>query len=160
MLKIKRIMCTLLFLLVLLSPETNLLAEDTIRERVPKMTEADIQEEIKYGEMELLAQLVQAEAGNQDLTGMRYVAAVVLNRVDSDIFPDTVEEVIFQENQFSVIKDGGFDRAGWNMSEQAYEAVRLEYESRSNYEILYFSQGKSEYMRNGTFKYGDHWFGW
>lgn len=131
-----------------------------MRESVPEMTEEEIQEEIQLGEMELLAQLVQAEAGNQDLTGMRYVAAVVLNRVDSETFPDTVEEVIFQNNQFSVIKDGAFDRAAWNMSEQAYEAVWLEYESRSNYDVLYFSRGKSEYMKNGSFKYEDHWFGW
>lgn len=38
-------------------------------------------------EMAMLAQLVQAEAGNQDLTGKRLVADVVLNRVDSERFP-------------------------------------------------------------------------
>lgn len=110
-------------------------------------------------EILLLAQLVQAEAGNQDLTGMRYVADVVLNRVESDIFPDTVEDVIFQENQFSVIKSGGFERAGLNISDQAFKAASLEYEERLNYNVLYFGRGKSKYATN-HFKYQDHWFGW
>lgn len=122
-------------------------------------TEAEIEEEIRFGEMELIAQLVMAEAGNQDLTGKRYVVDVVLNRVDSDDFPNTVEEVIFQENQFSVIEDGAFDEAGWTITEECYEAVKLEYEERLNYDILYFSRGPSKYASN-HFKHQDHWFGW
>lgn len=126
---------------------------------VEDLTEEEIAEEIQFGEMELIAQLVMAEAGNQDLTGKRYVVDVVLNRVDSDEFPDTVDEVIFQENQFSVIENGAFDRAGWTITEECYEAVKLEYEERLNYDILYFSRGKSKYATN-HFKWQDHWFGW
>lgn len=122
-------------------------------------TEEEIAEENKFGEMELIAQLVMAEAGNQDLTGKRYVVDVVLNRVDSEDFPNTVEEVIFQENQFTVIKNGAFDRAGWEITEECYEAVLLEYEERLNYDILYFGRDKSKYASN-HFKYQDHWFGW
>lgn len=121
--------------------------------------EEEIAEEIRFGEMELIAQLVMAEAGNQDLTGKRYVVDVVLNRVDSDEFPDTVEEVIFQQNQFSVIDNGAFDEAGWTVTEECYEAVKLEYEERLNYDILYFSRGQSKYTSN-HFKHQDHWFGW
>lgn len=117
----------------------------------------DIEEEIMLGEMELIAQLVQAEAGNQDLMGMRYVVDVVLNRVDSEDFPNSVEEVIFQKNAFSVMDDGGFDRAAWNMSEEAYEAVKLEYESRSDYNILYFGLDKTKFASH-HFKHQDHWF--
>lgn len=122
-------------------------------------TETEIAEEIRFGEMELIAQLVMAEAGNQDLTGKRYVVDVVLNRVDSDDFPDTVEEVIFQKNQFSVIENGAFDEAGWTITEECYEAVELEYEERLNYDILYFSRKPSKYASN-HFKHQDHWFGW
>lgn len=122
-------------------------------------TEEEIEEEIRFDEMELIAQLVMAEAGNQDLMGKRYVVDVVLNRVDSDDFPDTVEEVIFQKNQFSVIENGAFDEAGWTITEECYEAVKLEYEERSNYDILYFSKEPSKYASN-HFKHQDHWFGW
>lgn len=122
-------------------------------------TEAEIEEEIRFDEMEMIAQLVMAEAGNQDLAGKRYVVDVVLNRVDSDDFPNTVEEVIFQKNQFSVIENGAFDKAGWIITEECYEAVKLEYEERLNYDILYFSRGPSKYASN-HFKHQDHWFGY
>ena len=122
-------------------------------------TEEEIEEEIRFDEMKLIAQLVMAAAGNQDLTGKRYVADVVLNRVDSDDFPNTVEEVIYPENQFSVIENGAFDEAGWTITEECYEAVKLEYEERLNYDILYFSREPSKYASN-HFKHQDHWFGW
>lgn len=119
----------------------------------------DTTEEELYGEMELVAQLVQAEAGNQDLKGRRLVVDVVLNRVDSKHFPNSVEEVIFQENQFSPIKDSGFERAGKHIDDETYEAVRLSYQERLNYDILFFSRGKSEYAKH-HFKHQDHWFGY
>ncbi len=124
-----------------------------------QLTQEDILEEQRLGEMELLAQLVQAEAGNQDLTGKRLVVDVVLNRVDSEQFPDTVEDVIFQKKQFSVIEDGAFEKAAWNISEDCFKAVEMEYKERSNNEILYFGTGKSEYADN-HFKHQDHWFGY
>lgn len=110
-------------------------------------------------EIELIAQLVQSEAGNQDLMGKRYVVDVILNRVDSEKFPDTVEDVIFQDNQFTVIKDGAFDKAESNISDESFEAAKIEYYDRSNYDILYFSRGKSKYATE-FFKHQDHWFGW
>lgn len=124
-----------------------------------EIAQNDAVDEAKEKDMRMLAQLIQAEAGNQDLTGMRYVADVVLNRVDSPQFPDTVEGVIFQPNQFSVIQNGAYEAAASNLSEEAIEAVRLEYEERLNYNIIYFSRGKSKYADH-HFKYQDHWFGW
>lgn len=124
------------------------------------ITEEDIAEEIKFGEMELVAQLVQAEAGNQDLMGKRLVVDVVLNRVDDERFPNTVEEVIFQKDlvQFSVTINGAFEKAGWDIDEETYQAVLMEYEERTNSGILYFSttpcNGKNH------FQHGDHWFGY
>lgn len=111
-------------------------------------------------EMAMLAQLLQAEAGNQDLTGKRLVADVVLNRVDSEMFPNTIEEVIFQKNpvQFGVTVDGSFKKAKSEISEECFEAVRMEWEreTRLDKEVLYFNtvhdNGKN------PFKHGDHWF--
>lgn len=115
--------------------------------------------EIEDGELEILAQLVQAEAGNQNIKGKRLVVDVVLNRVDSEDFPDTIEEVIFQYGQFAVIEDGAFDRVSNKVADESYDAVRLECWKRTNNDILYFSRGKSEYASN-HFKHQDHWFGW
>ena len=117
-----------------------------------------IEEEIREGEMELISQLVEAEAGNQSLEGKIKVAAVVLNRVDDPRFPNTVEEVIFQDGQFSCIKDGGFNKAAWHMQDSDYEAVAYEVEHRSDTQALYFCAGG--YIRNTTplYKVGDHYF--
>jgi spore germination cell wall hydrolase CwlJ-like protein len=56
-------------------------------------------------DIELLAKIVYLEAGNQSEEGMLAVANVVLNRVKSDKFPDTVYDVIFQPRQFQPAKD-------------------------------------------------------
>lgn len=119
----------------------------------------EIRNEVMYGEVELLAILIQAEAGNQDERGKRYVADVVLNRVDSKQFPDTIEEVINQDNQFSVILDGAYDKAEWTVCEDCFTIALDEYIGpRKNTEILYFTSG--EYNSSGTpaFKYGSHYF--
>lgn len=121
--------------------------------------EEQIEMEIYDGERELLAQLVRAEAGNQSLEGKRLVADVVLNRVRSSEFPDTITEVIYQEGQFTVVGNGALDKAGWTVDEEDFEAVRLETEeAQLNTDILYFSRGKSVYGTN-WFKVGAHWFG-
>ena len=63
-------------------------------------TEEQIQEEIRLGDMELMAQLVEAEAGNQPFEGKCLVVDVILNRVESPDWPNTIEEVIFQDNTY------------------------------------------------------------
>ena len=119
----------------------------------------DIDEEIRLGEMELISQLVEAEAGNQSLDGKRLVVDVVLNRVDSPYFPDTVEEVIFEPGQFSVIDNGAFDDAAWHMQDDDYTAVELEYKKRTNSKVLYFANKKHLVSGKGmAFKVGGHWF--
>ncbi len=58
----------------------------------------------------LLAKLAMAEAESEDTEGKALVMLVVLNRVWDDEFPDTIEEVIFQQGQFSPIYNGRFDK--------------------------------------------------
>lgn len=53
-----------------------------------------------------LARIVFAESGNQPLDGRIAVANVVLNRVKSPAFPNTVQEVLAQKNQFTTYKSG------------------------------------------------------
>lgn len=58
------------------------------------------------GDLNLLARLVYAEARGEPYTGQVAVAAVVLNRVKSSSFPNTVGGVIYQAGAFSVVSDG------------------------------------------------------
>ena len=122
----------------------------------------NITDEEQLSDMYLLAQLVQAEAGNQSLEGKRLVVDVVLNRVADPRFPNTVEEVIFQQYkgyyQFSVVKNGAWDKAAKNMSDDDYDAVSLEYEEKTNSEVIYFNCGSYVPKTTALFKEGGHYF--
>lgn len=54
----------------------------------------------------LLARLVYAEARGESYTGQVAVASVVLNRIQSSSFPNTLSGVIYQPGAFSVVNDG------------------------------------------------------
>ncbi len=58
------------------------------------------------GDRYLLANLIYCEAGNQPYAGQVAVGAVVMNRVMSGVFPDTVVGVIYQNKQFSPVASG------------------------------------------------------
>ena len=76
-------------------------------------------------DMELLLRIVEAEAGCEDEDGRILVANVVLNRMESELFPDSVAEVVLQTNngvsQFSPVSSGSI----WTVeiSEDTREAV-------------------------------------
>ncbi|HEY8552679.1 MAG TPA: cell wall hydrolase [Thermaerobacter sp.] len=72
-------------------------------------------------ELRLLAQMIEAEAGAEPYVGKVAVGAVILNRVRSPLFPDTVEEVIFQPWQFEPILNGWFWR---EPSPESWRAAR------------------------------------
>lgn len=58
------------------------------------------------GDRELLAQLIYCEAGGEPYEGKVAVGAVVINRVLSSVYPDTVVGVIYQNKQFSPVGSG------------------------------------------------------
>ncbi len=58
-------------------------------------------------EAEILKKIAMAEAEGESTEGKALVMLVVLNRVWSNEFPNTIKEVVFQENQFSTVFDGG-----------------------------------------------------
>ena len=53
-----------------------------------------------------LSRVIYRESGNQSLEGQMAVGNVVLNRVADPAFPDSVEGVLAQKNQFSTYKSG------------------------------------------------------
>ena len=58
------------------------------------------------GNLYLLARLVYGEARGEPYKGQVAVAAVVLNRVESSQFPNSISGVIYQSGAFSVVNDG------------------------------------------------------
>lgn len=62
-------------------------------------------------DLNLLARLVYAEARGEPYTGQVAVASVVLNRVKSSSFPNSVAGVIYQRGAFDVVSDGQINLA-------------------------------------------------
>ena len=58
------------------------------------------------GDRYLLANLIYCEAGSEPYEGKVAVGAVVINRVLSSVYPDTVVGVIYQNKQFSPVASG------------------------------------------------------
>lgn len=61
---------------------------------------------VSSANLDLLAKCVYAEARGEPYTGQVAIAAVVLNRVKSSSFPNTVSGVIYQKNAFTCVSDG------------------------------------------------------
>lgn len=72
-------------------------------------------------ERDLLARLIHAEARGEPLEGQIAVGAVVINRVKSDKFPDTITEVIYQKGQFSPIALGTMPKVPQESAVEAAE---------------------------------------
>ena len=68
----------------------------------------------------LLSKLVAGEARGESYEGQVAVAAVVINRMEDPRFPQTIQDVIHQENAFSVVKNGSINI---EPTESAYKAV-------------------------------------
>ncbi|MGM9926845.1 MAG: cell wall hydrolase [Bacillus sp. (in: firmicutes)] len=78
-------------------------------------------------EKDLLARLVYAEAKGEVYEGQVAVAQVVLNRVDSEKFPDSVSGVINAKNQFSPVSNGSIKKSADAEAKKAVnEAVAMQ----------------------------------
>ena len=73
----------------------------------------------------MLAALVECEVGNKDMVCMTAVAAVVVNRVKSERFPNSIYNVIYQSGQFGPASNGRLEaRMAGGVSEKTRQAVR------------------------------------
>ena len=134
--------------------------EDANSSPVGANTANEFQNVGSVADLDLLAALVWAEAGDQDFIGQRIVADCVLNRVRSAEWPNSVEAVIYQAGQFSVVANGRLDQGFENATPENYEAARLAL-SGDHYDtqVIYFSM---YYCANGAFAYQhqDHYIGY
>ncbi len=73
---------------------------------VVKTSPYNVTEEDAY----LLACLVGSEAGYEPYEGKLAVANIVLNRLNGGRYGDSIKDVIYYKNQFSVVASGAFDR--------------------------------------------------
>jgi len=115
-----------------------------------------------YEECQMLMKIARSEGGT-DLKAQALIMRVVLNRIASDDFPNTIKGVVFEDNQFSAVSDGNYDSAdvnanshlalaeiekGWDESDGAlyFEATWLEDSWQSqNKEFLFEYSGTRYY---------------
>ena len=96
-------------------------------------------------EIDLIALVTMGEAVGETELGKRLVIDTILNRIDHPSFPDTVYDVVYQPNQFSVMWNSRIERC-YVMSE-IVELVKEELLERTNYECVFFMDG--EYSKYG-----------
>lgn len=103
----------------------------------------------------LLAAIIYCEAGNQPHDGKVGVGAVILNRVRSGSFPNSIREVIYQAGQFGPAITGKLDRvlASGNIPAECYQAAA---DALAGYNPI----GDALYFGNGNYGQliGDHYF--
>lgn len=135
-----------------------------------EVLELEMKYQLSAQDYDSLLRIVEAEAGGEDEDGKLLVANVVLNRVNSEKFPDTVTEVIMQREdgvaQFSPTVDGRFQSV--TVSEETYEAVqRALYGEDISQGALYFCAREKADSSNmqwfdqkltKLFSYGNHEF--
>lgn len=141
---------------------SNLVTFEPQTEEESSEVEVDYYPEFTYSkdwsakESYLLARIAMAEAEGCNTQTKTLIIMCVLNRVWFDEFPDTIEEVIFQENQFSPVDNGRWDRVEPN--EDCYEAVKIVMEAKYDYSggATYFENCADEdnwHSRNLEFLY-------
>lgn len=124
--------------------ETETVAEPS--NLIEEETQTELEAETKYTEndFELLAHVIEAEAGGESDYHKLCVGTVVMNRVASDKYPNTLTEVIYQPGQYQCVTNSHINN---EPSESSYEAAESILDGRRMFRssVVYqaeFIQGK------------------
>lgn len=133
--------------------------EQTSEEKTAITVENTYNETCSYTEEEiyLLAQLIYNEANGEGMNGWIAVAEVVRNRVESDLFPDTISEVIYQKNpvQFSDYQKIATRKPSEEQIFVAREVLSGNLQILGDSNVLYFRNAKgstADWGKNRFFK--------
>ncbi|GAB6136836.1 cell wall hydrolase [Halanaerobaculum tunisiense] len=113
-------------------------------------------------ELKWLAKAVNGEARGEPYQGQVAVAAVILNRVASNQFPDTIYSVIHQKEQFSSVQDGQINLPP---TSSAYQAAKeaLSGVDPSQGALYFYNPQTADFIswfqtKEVTARIGDHTF--
>ncbi len=91
------------------------------------------------GDLELLSTIIYCEAGNQSYEGQLAVGSVIMNRVASSSFPNSISGVIYQSGQFSPVASGRFAHAlAAGLGRHCVSAAQAVLNGNRNVDCLYF----------------------
>lgn len=155
--------------LTLVDTDTMIVGEP-VEEEEPELTELDSELYLQYQKMgyteeeflddlELLACITLAEAGNQSEYGKRLVIDTVLNRIDSPCWrdDDTIRDVITHPGQYATYSNQAYTYQ--EMNEDIARLVKEELFNRSRNDVIYF---RTDYYFDWcphVLQEGDHYFG-
>ena len=127
--------------------------ETTTRTEVKDISSVDY---ITMDDAVLIAKLVLAEAEGEPVMGKRLVIDTVLNRLDSEDFPNTVYGVVYQPYHYDPAWDGRIDL--FSELDDAFKLVVDEIHNRTNSEVLYFRTDKFHEFGTPMEQVGNHYF--
>ena len=111
----------------------------------------------KDDQFELLCQIVMAEGGNTEPDeGIRLMADGVLNRVESPLFPDTIEGVVYQRGQFSPVESGTL--RNWVPTERVIRLCAQEMIQRTNKVVMFWRTGHYHAGTTPVAHVGHHYY--
>ncbi len=141
-------------------PEQEKEFEEWVKPHIEGMVPVYGREVIDYislNEFELMGKIVFAEAKTEDFEGQVAIAEVILNRVESENFPDTVEEVIKQDGAFSSWGNGSVEDAP--LDDECLEAVQDAVGERTFPDsVVYFREGRFHSFGTPYTVIGNHYF--
>lgn len=138
-----------------------------------KQEEEEAGRKYTKAELRLLSALIYCEAGSESYNGKLAVGIVVMNRVRSSRFPNTVKDVIYQKFQFSPARNGTLKKAlerydnGKFTSEMELECIKAAKAALSGTTTLTVKGEKVDFskylffsgrLKGYTFKLGNHQF--
>lgn len=127
--------------------------ETTTRTEVKDISNADL---ITMDDAVLIAKLVLAEAEGEPEMGKRLVIDTVLNRLESEDFPNTVYDVVYQPYHYDPAWDGRIEL--FSELDDAFKLVVDEIHNRTNSEVLYFRTDKFHEFGTPMEQVGNHYF--
>lgn len=133
-------------------PSISTSKENVKNELVPSES-VTFYDTLNENEIMMIEITIQHEVGNFSKEYKTYVAELIRNRVESDDFPDTVTEVLFQEGQFQGIESWLY--SGIIPDEETEEVVKEVFSSNetSHSATYYYNPALSEYASLVWFEY-------
>ena len=74
-------------------------------------TPSKVEAKANKASLRLMSAIIYSEAGNQSYAGKKAVGIVIMNRVKSRQFPNSVKGVVYQRGQFSPVRNGSLARS-------------------------------------------------
>lgn len=104
------------------------------------------------GDLDLLAAIIQCEAGGESYEGKIAVGAVIMNRVNSGRFPDSITDVVYQRGQFTPASSGKLSRTlSKGARSDCYEAAQDVLNGANNIgDCLFFNSGSGKGIQIGN----------